>query len=119
MSKLVALCLMTMSLASAYAGECVIHTTRYACPGQEAESYSKCNGKQSCDQTQEAANVDACAALSLQACANKRYTVTKYKSVTSKFDGKPVSGGIDFCDKDSGDYKVAENFPYRHSADCK
>lgn len=33
---------------TAAAGECAIEYIRTACPGKEAESYSKCNGKQSC-----------------------------------------------------------------------
>ncbi len=115
------LCLLAIALpiTFAQAADCVVHTTRYACPGQEQESYAKCNGKQSCDSTVAVTDENACASLALQGCANKRLTVTQYKSVTAKLAGKAVMGGVDFCDKDMGDYKVKENFPFRHAATCK
>ncbi len=84
----------------AVAGECAIEYNRTACPGKEAESYSKCGGKQSCVQPEQTATAEACQAAALKACANDRLTITKSKVVTAKFDGKQVmsaSGKGDFC----------------------
>ena len=109
----------TVFSAAAQAGDCVIGVTRYACPGKEQESYSKCGGKQSCDAKTQTATAQECAAQALLACENKRYDITKYKLIRAKFNGKDVAGGMDFCDKDQGSYKVAQHFPYRNSKDCR
>lgn len=84
----------------AMAGECAIEYVRTACPGKEAESYSKCAGKQSCVQPEQAADEKACQAAAVKACANDRLTVTKSKVIKAKFDGKAImstSGKEDFC----------------------
>ena len=43
-----AVLLFMAAAGTAVAGECAIEYIRTACPGQEAESFSKCGGKQSC-----------------------------------------------------------------------
>lgn len=85
---------------TAAAGECAIEYIRTACPGKEAESFSKCNGKQSCVLPEPAESAQACQAAALKACANDRLLITKSKVVHAKFDGKAVmtaSGKEDFC----------------------
>jgi hypothetical protein len=80
--------------------ECSIEYTRTACPGQEAESYKKCDGKQSCSKPVEATSEDKCQEAALNACANDRLTVTKSKVIKAKFKGKALkskSGKEDFC----------------------
>jgi hypothetical protein len=84
----------------AVAGDCAVQYNRTACAGKEAESYSKCDGKASCVQTEQTATAEACQAAALKACANDRLTITKSKVITAKFDGKQVmsaSGKEDFC----------------------
>ena len=86
--------------AHADGGDCAIHYTRTACPGQEAESYKKCDGKQSCTKNVAAATADQCSEQALQACANDRLTVTESKVITATFQGKALkskSGKEDFC----------------------
>jgi hypothetical protein len=102
----------------AFGGNCVLTTTRIACPGQEKESYAKCNGQQTCSSTAAANSLEACADLALKACENQRFTVTKYKQVSAQFDGHQFAN-VDFCEKDNGSYVVAKNFPFRNSPDCK
>ena len=88
---------------TAAAGDCAVEYIRTACPGKEVESYSKCDGKQSCVLTEPAATAQACQAAALQACANDRLLITKSKVVRAKFDGKAVmsaSGKEDFCADD-------------------
>ena len=85
---------------TATAGECGVEYIRTACPGKEAESYSKCGGKQSCVLPEPAASAQACQDAALKACANDRLSVTKSKVIKAKFDGKVVmsaSGKEDFC----------------------
>jgi len=87
-------------ISTAAAGDCAVEYIRTACPGKEAESYSKCDGKQSCVLTEAAATAQACQAAALKACANDRLTITKSKVIHAKFDGKAVtsaSGKDDFC----------------------
>jgi hypothetical protein len=84
----------------ATAGECAIEYIRTACPGKDAESFSKCGGKQSCVLPEPADSTQACQAAALKACANDRLLITKSKVVHAKFDGKAVmsaSGKEDFC----------------------
>ncbi len=114
-----ALALSTLTLGSAYAGVCKVSVTRYACPGMEKESYSKCGGQQSCDADFAANTVADCSALALKACENSRFDITKYKLIRAKFNGVDVTGGMDFCDKDSGAYRVRDHFPFRNSAQCR
>jgi hypothetical protein len=47
------------------------------------------------------------------------YSILILVALSAGVDGKAVLAGVDFCDKDSGTYKVAENLPYRMKADCK
>ena len=97
---------------SAMAGECVLNVTRTACPGQEKESFSKCEGKASCTEQKTVADAAACSAAATSACANSRTTVTKYKKVTAQLDGTPVQGGKDFC-------AGHPDYPYAAKQDCK
>jgi hypothetical protein len=90
----------TLMSGAALAGECGIEYTRTACPGKDAESYAKCNGKQTCVQTTSLDTAAACRGAALKACANDRLDVTKSKVIRAMFDGKPVksaSGKEDFC----------------------
>jgi hypothetical protein len=85
---------------TATAGECAIEYIRTACPGQEAESFSKCGGKPGCVLPESAESAQACQAAALKACANDRLLITKSKVIKAKFDGKAVmsaSGKEDFC----------------------
>jgi hypothetical protein len=85
---------------------CVLKVTRTACPGKEKESYSKCNGKQSCEMQDAAASAADCAAAALKACENTpdRQQVTKSKVITAVFGGQPVEGGKNFCAADRPDF---------------
>ena len=79
---------------------CAITYTRAACPGQEAESYKKCDGKQSCTTEVVASSAEACVAAAVAACANDRPTITKSKKITAKYQGKavkPKGGKDDVC----------------------
>jgi hypothetical protein len=79
---------------------CAITYTRIACPGQEAESYKKCDGKQSCTVNVEASSANQCIEAAVAACANDRTTITKSKKVTAKYQGKavkPKGGKDDVC----------------------
>jgi hypothetical protein len=83
---------------------------RTACPGKEAESYAKCDGKKTCVKTSAADTEQACQAIALKACPNDRLDITQSKVIKASFDGKPIrsaSGKEDFC----ADYaKRAEEF---------
>jgi hypothetical protein len=87
-------------------GKCVLKVTRTACPGKEKESYSKCNGKQSCDMDDAAASSEDCAAAALKACENTpdRQSITKSKVITALFGGKPVESGKNYCAADRPDF---------------
>jgi hypothetical protein len=104
--------LLCLTAGSAFAGECVLQVTRTACPGMQAESFSKCDGKASCDQTVPAASASQCVLKAKAGCANKRYDITQYKKVSATFDGTPVQGGKDFC-------VGHPDFPYAGKAECK
>lgn len=83
-----------------YAGTCDINFTRTACPGQEKVSYKKCDGDQSCTESESAASIAECKTLAMAACENKRFEITKSKVITASFDGKAVksdAGDEDFC----------------------
>ncbi len=92
-----------LSLGTAHAqgqADCAISYTRTACPGKQAESFSKCDGKASCVKPVEAATPQACQAAALKACANDRFDITKSKVITATYKGAPVksaSGKDDFC----------------------
>jgi hypothetical protein len=82
------------------AGNCAITYTRTACPGQEAESYKKCDGKQSCTKLVAADSEAKCREAAIQACSNDRLTVTRSKVIGAKFKGKALetkSGKDDMC----------------------
>ncbi|HZF80041.1 MAG TPA: hypothetical protein VEZ89_09630, partial [Rubrivivax sp.] len=53
--------LFSMAMGSAMAGECLLQVTRTACPAQEKESFSKCDGKASCVENVPAASASQCA----------------------------------------------------------
>ncbi len=89
---------------TAIAGDCVISVTRTACPGKEAESYKKCDGKQSCEELKETASAEACAKEALKACDNARVEITKSKVITASFDGASVQGGKNFCEDNRPDF---------------
>lgn len=85
--------------AQAYAG-CDLTYTRTACPGKEAVSYKKCDGKQSCVKPAAADTAEACRVKAVAACANDRLDITKNKVVSATFNGKPLmnkAGGADHC----------------------
>jgi hypothetical protein len=82
------------------ASECDLTYTRTACPGQEAESYKKCDGQQTCTKHVPAASEAACAEAAVSACANDRLEITKSKVITAKYKGKALktkSGKDDMC----------------------
>lgn len=96
-----------LALASnAYAAECVVNTNRTACPGKEAESYSKCGGSKSCDKTEDAGSEAACIAAAKAGCPNSRLDITKSKIVKARFDGKQLKGpfGGSFCAPNRPDF---------------
>lgn len=96
LSSLVLICTSSLS----YAGKCEIGTTRTACPGQEAISFKKCDGKASCSKTIDTDSADACRAKAVASCANDRLDITKSKAITASFDGKAIAskaGGSDLC----------------------
>lgn len=107
-----AVVLFLLTLGTAYAGDCVLQVTRTSCPGKEAESYSKCAGKQSCNQSVAVASALLCASEAKSNCANKRYEITKYKKVTATYDGASVEGGKDFC-------TGHPDYPHANKPDCK
>jgi hypothetical protein len=81
-------------------GDCGVQYTRVACPGKEAESFAKCDGKASCVKKVEAATPQACQAAALKACANDRLDITKSKAIQATYKGQPLksaSGKDDFC----------------------
>ncbi|MBI3899240.1 MAG: hypothetical protein HY308_13230 [Gammaproteobacteria bacterium] len=80
--------------------DCAVKYTRTACPGKEAESYKKCDGKKSCTQYKPASSAEECQAAALKACANDRLDITKSKVINAAYKGKPIkstSGKDDFC----------------------
>jgi hypothetical protein len=104
--------MITMVMAAAWAqpaaadGKCVLQVTRTACPGKEKESFSKCDGKASCEVKDAAADEKACAAAAEKACENApdRQKVTKSKVIKALFGGKTVEGGKNFCAADRPDF---------------
>ncbi len=94
-----------LSLSSAAEAACVIHYNRTACPGKEAESYSKCNGTKECDKEDSSAtSIAACEQVVAAACANTRLTITKSKVITGKFNGTALRGGSNFCASNRPDF---------------
>lgn len=93
---------MAAGLASpfALAQDCAISYTRTACPGKDAESYAKCDGKQSCVKKMAAPSEQACRDAAVKACANDRLDITKSKVIGASFRGTPLKSGAgkeDFC----------------------
>jgi hypothetical protein len=82
------------------ATDCDIRYTRTACPGHEAESYEKCDGKQSCTKHVAASSEALCLDAAIKACANDRLDVTQSKVIQAKYKGKALkskSGKDDVC----------------------
>ena len=80
--------------------DCSLTTTRTACPGQEAESFKKCDGKASCSKSVPADSEQACQTAAVEACSNDRLTVTKSKVITATYKGKALkskAGRPDLC----------------------
>jgi hypothetical protein len=80
--------------------DCSLTTTRTACAGQEAESYKKCDGKQSCAKSAPADSEASCQAAAVASCENDRPTITKSKVVTASYKGKALKskgGQADLC----------------------
>ncbi|MBF0448413.1 MAG: hypothetical protein HQL67_09455 [Magnetococcales bacterium] len=75
--------------------ECAVNYTRTACAGQEAVSYKKCDGNQSCSKVKEASSEFACWQAALKSCNNDRLDITKYKQITATYNGQPLTGGFD------------------------
>jgi hypothetical protein len=89
-----------VELAQADEGDCALTYTRTACAGQEAESYKKCDGKQTCTKNVAAASADKCLEAAVQACANDRLTITQSKVIHASYKGKALkskSGKDDVC----------------------
>lgn len=89
-----------MSSYAAQANECAVHYVRTACPGKEAISYKKCDGKQECTKIKEASSVEKCRKAATKSCSNSRFDITKSKVITAMFNGAPIktaSGKDDFC----------------------
>lgn len=92
--------LLPVQVAEAEGTDCDITYTRTACPGQEAESYKKCDGKQSCTKHIAAASEAQCLEAAIQACANDRLEITQSKVINAKFKGKALkskAGKDDVC----------------------
>ena len=80
--------------------DCAVHYTRTACPGQEATSYKKCGGEQSCVKYKKAATMEACQAAATKSCRNRRLNITKNKVINAEFQGQRIqtaNGNDDFC----------------------
>jgi len=89
-----------VELAQADEGDCAITYTRTACAGQEAESYKKCDGKQTCTKNVAAPSAEKCQEAAVQACANDRLTITQSKVITASYKGKALkskAGKDDMC----------------------
>lgn len=110
--NIVALLLLGSCVNLVSAADCVLQVTRTACPGQEKESFSKCNGTASCEEKKPAASAAQCVSTAKSSCANSRLDITKYKKITAKFDGADLEGGKDFC-------VGHPDFPYANKSECK
>ncbi len=99
-SLLLSALVLCLSSAWAVAGSCDVNYTRTACPGKEAISFKKCDGKASCVHTATTDTEEACRVKAVASCANDRLDITKNKVITATFNGKPVknkAGGADHC----------------------
>ena len=80
--------------------DCAVSYTRTSCPGQEATSYKKCKGNQSCVKYKKVASAEACQVAAMKSCRNRRLNITKNKVITAMFKGAAItspSGKADFC----------------------
>jgi hypothetical protein len=80
--------------------DCALTYVRTACAGQEAESYKKCDGKQSCTKYVPADSEQKCQEAAVAACSNDRTTVTKSKVISAKYKNKALkskAGKDDLC----------------------
>ena len=97
--------LLTMSVAqnvaqAAEVTDCAVKYTRTACPGQEATSYKKCDGNQSCVKYKKASTLEECQAAATKSCRNRRLNITKMKVINAEFQGQRIqtaNGNADFC----------------------
>lgn len=92
--------LLPVPVAEAEGTDCDITYTRTACPGHEAESYAKCDGKQSCTRHVAATSEAQCLEQAVRACANDRLDITQSKVINAKFKGKALkskAGKDDVC----------------------
>lgn len=92
---LTTLAALVIGFSTVAAADCVVSYTRTACQGQQAVSYKKCDGKQSCDKTKAAKNMHACWQQAVKSCNNGRLDITKYKEITAKYNGQALVGGFD------------------------
>ena len=86
--------------AQAETTDCAVHYVRTACTGQEATSYKKCDGNQTCVKYKKADTVEACQAAAVKSCRNRRLNITKNKVINAEFQGQRIqtaSGKDDFC----------------------
>ena len=86
--------------------DCIVHYNRTACPGMEAESYSKCGGSKSCDKEADVSTEAACIAAAKEGCPNSRLEITKSKVVKARFNGKSLPGPYSgsFCAPNRPDF---------------
>jgi len=89
---------------ASHAGICEITVKRAACPGKEAESYKKCDGKEECTNKQKADSEAACQKLAENECVNSRLEITKSKEIKASFGGAAVKGGANLCATDRPDF---------------
>jgi hypothetical protein len=77
--------------------DCALTYTRTACPGQEAESFKKCDGKKTCTKYVAADSAAKCQEAAVAACSNDRLNITQAKVIHASFKGKALKtkGGKD------------------------
>jgi hypothetical protein len=102
---------MPVASSAIAADDCIVHYIRTACPGKEAESYSKCGGSKSCDKNEDASTEAACVAAAKAACPNGRLDITKSKRITARFNGKSLKGpyGGSFCAPNRPDFNKCKS----------
>jgi hypothetical protein len=84
-----------MGLTSLANAQCAVDYTRTACAGQEAISYKKCGGNQSCQKIKKADSNRSCWQAAIKSCNNGRLDITKYKQISASYNGQPLVGGFD------------------------
>lgn len=105
MKMLILFCLLLyVDVKAANATTCVWQVTRTACRGQEEKSYSKCQGKKTCEKTAEVDSAGECRSVAVEACKNVRLDITKSKIITVKYNGEVLDNGKNFCKADRGDF---------------